>query len=339
MTRETKHAANHQQKGWALFSVDMMIKNQPVDTYFLMDLDRGLMLGFEIIIQDLTPSIVNMLLLNGEKTVNSMPDCLVVSSSEPFKSPIQEASQQLGIEMKELFFSVFEEMILPVKKHMAENFFSPSFLFLQPSHRQDEQDRECAKQLFPASYEPCSCGSGSKYKFCCKRIFKEIVEAMVAAEEGKLSKALSFLDEAEQVVGTTAEILCRRSIVYSFFNDDKSVEFLKACLMLNPNHPRANYLLGIDLKESHQYEAAIEAYQKAISFYPPTDKFHLNEVYNNLGCTYHAMGDIENAKLAWEKALALFPQDKATQANLRDFIYNGADSEASLIVSPSTDYH
>lgn len=57
----------------------------------------------------------------------------------------------------------------------------------------DDLDYENAKRSIPDSYDLCSCASGSKYKFCCKRIFGEIVNAMVAAEEGEFEEALKWI--------------------------------------------------------------------------------------------------------------------------------------------------
>lgn len=71
--------------------------------------------------------------------------------------------------------------------------------------------------------------------------------------------------------------------------------------------------------EQDDFENAIEAYQKAIANYPPTAKFYLNEVYNNLGSAWYSLGDIEKAKQAWEKALAYSPSDKMARTNLAEF--------------------
>jgi Flp pilus assembly protein TadD len=60
----------------------------------------------------------------------------------------------------------------------------------------------------------------------------------------------------------------------------------------------------------------------AIANYPPTDHFHLNEVYNNLGVALYEIGNLEEAKIAWEKALFFLPSDKIVRQNLAEFIYN-----------------
>ena len=72
--------------------------------------------------------------------------------------------------------------------------------------------------MIPDSYDLCPCASGSKSKFCCKRIFPEIVQAMAAAEEGDYREALRWMKEAEKIAGLSAEVLCRLAIVYRYFD-------------------------------------------------------------------------------------------------------------------------
>src|SRR5262249_9027408 len=150
----------------------------------------------------------------------------------------------------------------------------------------------------------------------------EVSQAMIAAEEGNLSEALGWIAKAKNSVGETAEVLCREAIVYSYFDTEKSEATLNRCLVVNPKHPRAHYLRGIKLKEQGDFVGAIKAYETAIAHYPETDHYHLNEVYNNLGTVFHAMGNGIKAQSCWEKALLYLPSDKTARRNLNDCIYN-----------------
>ena len=145
---------------------------------------------------------------------------------------------------------------------------------------------------------------------------------MTAAESGNLKEALKWMDTARSKVGETAEILCRYAIVYTFFDTFKADEYLEKCLLSAPNHPRANYVKGIDLKEKGDIEGAIKAYKTAIKYYPSTDRYHLNEAWNNLGTAYYDVGQYLDAKVAWEKALVYLPEDPVATDNLNEFIYD-----------------
>lgn len=171
-----------------------------------------------------------------------------------------------------------ESLIAPVKESLGKRFYSPSS-FSSVALREDatEDERESARQFMPDSYDPCSCGSGKKFKLCCKPIIGEIIAAMAAAESSHLTEAFGWMEKAAAIAGETAEVLCRYAVVYSFTDSKKFGAYLKSCLQVNPNHPRANYLLGIHLRERGDLKGAVKAYETALSNYPATDKYHLNE--------------------------------------------------------------
>lgn len=78
--------------------------------------------------------------------------------------------------------------------------------------------------------------------------------------------------------------------VYSRDSDEKFHEYLQRALEKNSKHPRAHYLLGLDHSEHERLGDAAAAYERAIECYPATDKFHLNETWNNLGNVYYRGG-------------------------------------------------
>jgi len=99
---------------------------------------------------------------------------------------------------------------------------------------------------------------------------------------------------------------------------------------LNPNHPRLNFLFGIESVAAKDYAKAIEYYQKAIFNYPKESKFHLNETYNNLGTAYYESKNFQEAKNAWEKALVFLPTDRMVKENLFKCIYHNPELPQEL---------
>jgi tetratricopeptide (TPR) repeat protein len=197
-------------------------------------------------------------------------------------------------------------------------------------------EEEAELEVFiPRAYEPCPCGSGKKHKFCCQPIFKDISSAMYAAEHNRLKEALKHMKKAEAKVGRTAEILCRYAIVWSYFDAHESECYLQDAQALDVNHPRTNYILGIGSVARGDYKQAIRYYQHAIEHYPPEDRYHLNEVYNNLGSVYYRLKEYQAAKDAWEKALILLPTDTMVIKNLCECIYYNKDvPEAVRSITP-----
>jgi tetratricopeptide (TPR) repeat protein len=185
--------------------------------------------------------------------------------------------------------------------------------------REAVETDEAAELLIPQPYNLCSCCSGKKFKFCCAPIFPEIMEAMCAVQDFQYDVALKWMEEAEKKVGNTAEVLCRKAIIYDCIDKKLYHQHLKKCLQVNPNHARAHYLQELEFRKMRDYEKAVEAYLTAIKHYPPTDHYHLNEVYNNLANVYYELGEQRKAISAWEMAIEHSPTDIMALNNLETF--------------------
>jgi tetratricopeptide (TPR) repeat protein len=311
-------------EAWLVFRVDSLVQDQPVDIYLLMDVASTYIFGNIVVLGEL-PDVkeITKLMRDAYKTKKSWPKKFFCPAQDPAEDLFRRHAQGKGISFEVAPLSYFERIIGPLKKSFGQRFYSPmasagGFDYDTPP----TEEQRISQAFIPDSYDLCPCASGLKYKFCCKPIFKEITHAMTAAEEGHLKEALKWMDAARSKVGETAEVLCRYAIVYTFFDTIKANEYLEKCLLSTPHHPRANYVRGIELKEKGDTEGAIKAYKTAIKYYPSTDRYHLNEVWNNLGTAYYDLGEYSQAKAAWEKALVYLPEDPVAIDNLNDFIYD-----------------
>jgi len=273
----------------------------------LIDLASAYSFGHLLVMEELPDLIeVHRLMRDASEKIKAWPEVLFCDSHDIAVDLFRKFAAGKNIPFKTKPLSSFKEIIAPLQQ--AFRMFQQSKM---PEDSSDsEEDREDALASIPDSYDPCPCASGLKYKFCCKPVFHEILEAMVDAEEGRYADALGWMENAKKKVGETSEILCRYAIIYHYFDKAKSVEYRDRCLKLFPNHPRANYIKGIDLENDGDYKGAIKSYKTAKNNYPSTDKYHMNEVWNNLGSAYFEMKKYADAKSAWEKALEYFPRDK-----------------------------
>jgi tetratricopeptide (TPR) repeat protein len=320
----TKSAKKIELRGWLLFRLDIHLKEGPADVYMILDLEPDLILATELTLDHgLSAEEATRLIENAHKKANTWPRQMILIKGEPSNEKVEKFFETKEIPIKLVTAREIADRVHPVKESFRQHFFSPTGS-LQERFKEDvsPDDRESALAAIPDSYHLCSCASGKKFKFCCKRIFREILEAMHEVEAGRFQRALKFLDTASEVVGETPEVLCRYAIVYSFFDRAKSAEYLERCLKANPKHPRANYILGIDFSEKGELKKAAGAYKRAAENYPVTDVYHLNEVLNNLGSVQYDLGHFEKAKESWEKALVLLPSDNVVRRNLRKFIYS-----------------
>ena len=306
---------------WLIFRLDTQVADKSADVYMLMELPCGDIISHAVTIDEgLAPDKLQDFLQKAYDKKGYWPKKVLVLKNDPIESSLKELPPHLKIEPHPE--SALEDLIAPVKESFGKFCFSPSSLFY--SHARDDveaDELEAARQGIPDTYAPCPCASGKKYKFCCKPIFREIVGAMTEAEQGQKSEALKFIQDAKKRVGETAEVLCREAIVHSFFDEVEFNRLLNHCLDRFPNHPRANYIKGLDSREKGRFLEAITFYKKAIDNYPKTDRFHLNEVYNNIGSVYYELKNYEEAKESWERALFLLPSDRMVKKNLLECIY------------------
>jgi len=314
----------NEESTWLVFRLDTYVNKQPVDIYMIMDVQSESILSQAITATELSNKQLAHLIQQGKQAADKIPHRIIVEKNDPVELFVQRQAVKLGVKCEIIPKAYLESLIASTKEYFSEQIFSPSCIGYYKNHDEtiDEQALACLKLMVPDSYEPCSCASGKKYKFCCKKIFLELMSAMQDYEEGDLSSAIAWINKAKAIVGETAEVLCREYIIYSNWDREKSDAKLKKCLIVNPSHPRAHYLLALNHRSAGQLLEAIKEYKIAITHYPSSDHFHLNEAYNNLGSVYHRLGDLEAAKYAWEKALLYSPQDEMTQKNLDEFIYN-----------------
>jgi len=311
------------------------IQDGNCNVYVLLDAVSEFCFGQETAIDLPEPSLISNILQEAYKQVGHGPKQVLIAKNDPLVETLRRICYELNIAFNSLPKKDLKKYVHPFSETFQEAIGGVS------AGELSQVEQEEIEAFIPESYGPCPCASGKKFKFCCQKAFKDITFAMCAAEEeGNLKDALMFMGEAEKKVGRTAEILCRYAICWSFFDRKKSLEYLAEAIAINPNHPRTNYILGIEAKQDQNYDEAIAFYKRAIDNYPKDDKFHLNETYNNLGSTYYNYGQFADAKDAWERALVLLPSDHMVRDNLIECIYENPDVPIELRkVSPFIERH
>ncbi len=304
---------------YLMFRLDAKVAGEYVDLYMLMHLPSEYLLSHEVIEKEISQSNIDVL-LGFIPPHATLPQRVLLAKNDPAEPFLKKAAGRYGLVIETVSSASVQPLLTTIRQTFSAQF--KTTLGLNHDIIQDPDERASAQQFITDSYAPCPCASGKLYKSCCKSIFEEITYAMVAAEDGYYKEALHLMDQAKNKVGETPEVLCRESIVYSFFDEKKSKKLLKQCLNSYPGYPRAYYIHGIDLKEKGDLKGALLAYKKAIQLYPETAHFQLNEAYNNLGTIYYELDDMKNAAIAWQKALVYLPSDDVCRDNLK-LIYGG----------------
>lgn len=336
MRKPLKPSWEPEDQQWILDRTDAQVQDQSVDIYFLIHFPSQYCLGHIIVVKT-EPSVseVEELLLKAYQENRSWPPKLTLPKGDPAESVFRFVMDKHRVKVEVLPRSELHAYTQEFKVGFGQVAFSPSAIScVNPSDEITLDDAEAVRASIPDSYDPCPCASGNKYKFCCKRILREVVMGMAFLEEGKFLEALKCIKEAEDRVGRTAEVLCRLAIVYNHFDPEKYEQTLNECLSQFPHYPRAYYIRGIDFSEKGKKREALECYEIAIKNYPPTDRYHLNEVLNNVGKIYFELGEFAQAKSAWEQAFLLLPWDTVVKENLVFCIYTN-ETLTSAMRKPS----
>ena len=137
----------------------------------------------------------------------------------------------------------------------------------------------------------------------------EEAKDLVSNEEFK--KAIKILEDLYQ---QQPDIDVKNNLIDALFayggylNDyyvleyDKSINFFKRIIELDPENYRAHYNLGIAYFNLNRFEEALNSYKIAISIKP--DNKH---VYYNIGLLHEKTENLENAIESYEKALEIDP--------------------------------
>jgi len=140
---------------------------------------------------------------------------------------------------------------------------------------------------------------------------KLIEKAKVLVKSEEFEKALKILEDLYQ---EQSDVDIKNNLIDALFayggylNDDyvleyeKSINFFKRIIHLDPENYRAHYNLGIAFFNLNRFEEALNSYKIAISIKPG-----YKHSYYNIGLLHEATENLEKAIVAYEKALEIDP--------------------------------
>lgn len=122
-------------------------------------------------------------------------------------------------------------------------------------------------------------------------------------QNGETERAKAPLREALKLDPRSEAANVALALVFQQEGEDKSAErHFRAALASAPNSPRILNNYGAFLMEQQRYSEALEYFQKAAedSFYPERSR-----VFENLGLAHQRLGQTEQARASFERALRL----------------------------------
>ena len=124
-------------------------------------------------------------------------------------------------------------------------------------------------------------------------------------ETGSKKQALRCFSKALSLQADSVETLLSISLILLKNEEpDLAIHFLQQIFCIDPNHSRANVLMGDILRDKKEYAAAISRYDISIDQHTEKDRF---DAYFGLGCCHQELENDQKAILFYEKAIEMQP--------------------------------
>jgi tetratricopeptide (TPR) repeat protein len=130
-------------------------------------------------------------------------------------------------------------------------------------------------------YDPCPCGSGKKFKWCCQAIYADIRKAQEQFEQGQQEAALRLIDQVVQAHkdnpeawGNKAMLLARAGKI------EEAEEALEAAFAINPQYPTGLLLRAQFRLNEGEIPGALLLARRAAEAFDPAAQDYLAQVYH-----------------------------------------------------------
>jgi tetratricopeptide (TPR) repeat protein len=132
----------------------------------------------------------------------------------------------------------------------------------------------------PDLYEPCPCGSGKKFKWCCQPIYVGINHAWEQEAGGQHEAAQRILDQVVAENGGNPEAWGQKArLLFAHGKTEEAEAALQKAFDINPNYP-----FGLLLRASFRFQegeipGALLLARRAVAAYAPEARPYLAEAY------------------------------------------------------------
>jgi tetratricopeptide (TPR) repeat protein len=168
-------------------------------------------------------------------------------------------------------------------------------------------------------YEPCTCGSGKKFKWCCHPIFVNINRAWEQEASGQHEAALRLIDQVVREHEGNPEAWGQKArLLYSQGKIEEADSALQKAFDLNPNYPAGLLLRAYIRFQEGEVRGALLLARRAAEAYHPDARPYLAEVYLLLFECEMRMNRPAAARAALRLSLRFAPGEEQVQKSFDD---------------------
>ncbi len=163
----------------------------------------------------------------------------------------------------------------------------------------------------PGRNDPCQCGSGKKFKQCCK-------DKQNSTNQNQINAKPSLTDRMHQIMQSA----------WAYKNQGNFAQAELAChqiIQVQPNHADALNLLGVLMLQDGRVDIATEYFKRAVHIKNKNPEF-----FSNLGLAFHEQGLLKEADKNYRKAIAIAADYVDAYYNLHAVLLNQDDLEPAI---------
>lgn len=164
-------------------------------------------------------------------------------------------------------------------------------------------------------YDPCPCGSGKKFKWCCQPIYADIEKAFRQDDDGQHEAAIQTLDSLAKEHGGNPEVWGRKAEL--LFRNDKVEEAeaaVEKAFQINPDYPYGHFLRGLFRQHEGEVQGALIEFRKAADTFDPEARGTLGMVYARIAEAELAQNRPLAARAALDLSLRYAPNEELRKA-------------------------
>lgn len=160
------------------------------------------------------------------------------------------------------------------------------------------------------------------------RAARFLVEGERAFERGVYGAALAMTDSVEQLVPDLADLHFLRGKVYTQLNQLETAQFaFQLVLDLDPEYPGARFEMGLNNFRRGKLRDAIDLYREEVELGEWSGLLH------ELGRAYAKLGEADSARVAYEAAIGLDPDNATAFMWLGQLLEESGDMQEALETS------
>jgi tetratricopeptide (TPR) repeat protein len=130
-------------------------------------------------------------------------------------------------------------------------------------------------------YDPCPCGSGKKFKWCCQPVYVQIDKAFQQDADGQHEAAARTMEEVCAEHPSNPEVWGRKAqLLYQTDKVEEAENALQKAFDINPNYPFGYYLRGRFRHFEGEIPGALLLFRKAAEVYDPIARNILAQIYS-----------------------------------------------------------